>query len=130
MIEDTSFAIDVLRGEPRALERLRYIEAERRPEKLASITVLELYEGIEGADRPEDEQSRVLAVLESKHLVPAGYDVMRAAGTISGALFAEGRPIDREDCIVAATALEEDEPVITRNGDHFERVDGLEVLTY
>lgn len=130
MIEDTSFVIDVLRGDERALERLGFIEAERRPEKLAAITVLELYEGIELADRPEAERSRVLEVLDSKHLVPAGQEIMQLAGEISGRLFAAGNPIDREDCIVAATALREEEPVITRNERRFERVDGLEVVTY
>jgi len=130
MIEDTSFVVDVLRGSGRALERLALIEAERRPEKVSAITVLELYEGVSRTDRPEAERRRVLGVLDSKHVVPADVAVMRGAGTLSGAVYADGRPIDREDCIVAATALLEREPVITRNAAHFERVDGLDVVTY
>lgn len=97
---------------------------------MAAITVLELYEGIELADRPDDERSRVLEVLDSKHVIPAGHEVMRKAGSISGKLFDEGRPIDRVDCIVAAIALQEEEPVVTRNEQHFERVPGLHVVTY
>lgn len=130
MIEDTSFLIDVLRGNERALERLGYIEAERRPEKISAITVLEIYEGVAQADRPEDETSRVLEVLDSKHVVPADHELMRDAGTISGELYRDGRPIDREDCIVAATALRDDEPVVTRNPDHFRRVPGVDVVSY
>ena len=38
--------------------------------------------------------------------------------------------IDREDCIIAPTALLADEPVVTRNIDHFSRIDGLDVETY
>jgi len=41
-----------------------------------------------------------------------------------------GEPIDREDCIIAATAIAENEPVVTRNAGHFERISGLDVRTY
>ncbi|MEF8851575.1 MAG: type II toxin-antitoxin system VapC family toxin [Haloarculaceae archaeon] len=130
MIEDTSFLVDVLGGDEAALDALTDIEADRKPEKVSSITVLELYEGVERADRPDDEVAEVIDVLDSKTVVPADHDVMRHAGRISGTLYADGRPIDREDCIVAATALQEDEPVVTRNAGHFERVDGLDVKEY
>jgi len=127
MIQDTSFVIDVLSGEEGALDVLAEIENDRKPEKVSSVTVLELYEGVERSDRPDDEATEVLDVLDSKTVVPADHDVMRRAGRLSGSLYADGRPIDREDCIVAATALLGSEPVVTRNADHFERVDGLDV---
>ena len=55
---------------------------------------------------------------------------MRRAGELSGTLYVDGQPIDREDCTVAATALGENEPVVTRNIDYFERVPGLDVWGY
>jgi tRNA(fMet)-specific endonuclease VapC len=130
MIQDTTFVIDVLAGDEAALDLLADVESDRKPEKVSSVTVLELYEGVERADRPDDEVAAVLDVLDSKTVVPADHDVMRHAGRISGTLYADGRPIDREDCVVAATALHEDEPVVTRNVDHFARVDGLDVRGY
>lgn len=130
MIQDTSFVLDVLDGDDDALAVLDGIETGRKPEKVSSVTVLELYEGVERADRPDDEKRAVLDVLDSKTVVSADHDVMRRAGRISGELYAAGRPIDREDCVIAATALSEDEPVLTRNADHFERVPGLDVRTY
>jgi len=56
--------------------------------------------------------------------------VMQKAGKISGKLISRGEEIDRESCIIGATALLNDEPVVTRNNDHFERIDGLGVETY
>lgn len=53
MIEDTSFIIDVLRDDPDGLQYLDLIEKENRPEKIASITVLELYEAVPQLDVPE-----------------------------------------------------------------------------
>jgi tRNA(fMet)-specific endonuclease VapC len=122
--------IDVLNGTEGTLDVLADIEDEQTPEKVSSMTVLELYEGVERSDRPAEEKRSVLGVLDSKTIVPADEQVMRRAGQLSGELYANGRPIDREDCIVAATALRGDEPVLTGNADHFERIPGLTVRTY
>jgi len=55
---------------------------------------------------------------------------MRKAGKLSGKLLSVGDRIEREHCIIAVTALLNDEPVITRNTEHVGRIDGLEVRTY
>lgn len=130
MIQDTSFVVDLLRGNEAAAQFLDIIEREARPQKVSSVTVLELFEGVGRADTPADKQARILDVLESKHVVSADQAVMRKAGKLSGELLSCGERIEREDCIIAATALLNDEPVITRNTAHFERIDGLEVRAY
>lgn len=130
MIQDTSFIIDILNGDDGALARLEAIEKERRPEKVSSITVLELYEGVAQTSKPADEREDVLSVLDSKTVVAADHGVMRRAGELSGELITKGQRVDREDCVVAATALQEGEPVLTRNTAHFKRVPGLETVSY
>lgn len=130
MIEDTSFIIDVLHDDPDALRYLGGIETENRPEKVASITVLELYEAVPQLDVPEERQRKILDVLDTRHVVAGDETVMRKAGKLSGKLRSCGAEIDREDCIIGATALLNDEPVVTRNADHFERIDDLDVETY
>jgi len=130
MIEDTSFIIDILHDDPDALTYLELIEKENRPEKVASITVLELYEAVPQLDVPEERQQKILDVLDTRHALGADDTVMEKAGKISGELISRGEEIDREDCIIGAIALLNDEPVVTRNNDHFERIDGLDVETY
>ncbi|MFB6253210.1 MAG: PIN domain-containing protein [Halobacteriaceae archaeon] len=130
MIEDTSFIIDILRDNEDALKFLDIIESEKRPEKISSITVLELYEGLIRSNASTSRRQKVLDVLNTKHVVDADTNVMRRAGRLSGDLFNRGKHIDREDCIIAATAIQEDEPLITRNTDHFERIDGLTIRSY
>jgi len=130
MIQDTSFIIDLLRGDKNAIQLLDIIEKEARPEKVSSVTVLELYEGVARSQTPDSKQQRILDILETKHVVSADHTVMRKAGKISGELISDGQRIDREDCIIAATALLNDEPVITRNTNHFERIANLEVRSY
>lgn len=130
MIEDTSFIIDILDEDPDALDVLELLERERRPEKVAAITVLELYEGVQRAAKPTAEKEQVLSVLDSKPVVNSDHNIMKHAGELSGRLITEGQQIDREDCVIAATALREDEPVVTRNAKHFNRIPDLAVRTY
>lgn len=130
MIEDTSFIIDVLDGDEAALDVLELIERERRPEKIAAITVLELYEGIQRVSNPDVERQRVLSVLDSKPVVTADHDIMKRAGELSGQLITDGQRIDREDCIIAATALHEDELLVTANSKYFERIPELDIRSY
>lgn len=130
MIEDTSFIIDILHDDPDALQYLELIETTNQPEKVASITVLELYEAIPQLAVPEPRRQKILDVLDTRHTVAADETVTRKAGTISGELRSRGDEIDREDCLIGATAILTDEPVVTRNTDHFERIDGLRVETY
>ncbi|MDQ2052163.1 hypothetical protein RBH26_16920 [Natronolimnohabitans sp. A-GB9] len=47
----------------------------------------------------------------------ADQTMMRKAGKLSGELINDGERIEREDCIIAATALLNDEPILTRNTD-------------
>ena len=130
MIQDTSFIIDLLRGDEDAKRWLDIIETESRPQKVSAVTVLELYEGVGRSETPKSKQDAILDVLETKHVVCADQTVMRKAGKLSGALITDGERIEREDCVIAATGLLEDEPVITRNEKHFERIDSLEVRSY
>lgn len=58
MIEDTSFIIDLLHDDPDAVEYLNLIEKTNRPEKVASITVLELYEAVPQLDYQNDANRR------------------------------------------------------------------------
>lgn len=130
MIQDTSFIIDVLGDDGDALSKLELIERENRPEKLSAITTLELHEGIRLSDKPENEREAVRSVLDSKHVIAADHEIMKAAGDLSGDLIESGQQIDREDCIIAATARSENEPVLTRNTSHFERIPDLDIETY
>ncbi|UHQ95361.1 type II toxin-antitoxin system VapC family toxin [Haloterrigena alkaliphila] len=130
MIQDTSFIIDLLRGDENAKRLLDIVEKEARPQKVSSVTVLELYEGVARSQTPETKRERILEILETKHVVSADHTVMRKAGKLSGELLNGSERIEREDCIIAATALLNDEPVITRNTKHFGRIDGLEVRSY
>lgn len=128
MIEDTSFILDLIDGRNEALDILE--EVENNNEKVSAVTVLELKEGIKRSDKPEEEKKQVLEVLKSKIIVSADKKVMDKAGKISGELINKGKRIEREDCIIAATAILENEALVTGNRKHFERIEELKLKTY
>lgn len=130
MILDTAFLVDVMRGDDGAVEREVELEWAGRVQSLASITVAELTFGIERSERPDEEKRLVRSVLEDRPVHAADATVMRATGRIRGRLMNDGASIGVADAVVAATARVHDEPVLTRNVDHFDRVDGVEVEAY
>jgi predicted nucleic acid-binding protein len=62
-------------------------------------------------------------------LVPDEQTAWRAS-RIARHLREEGVGIGDHDVWIAATALEHDLPLVTRNLRHFQRVEGLQILSY
>ncbi|MFC6716707.1 type II toxin-antitoxin system VapC family toxin [Natrialbaceae archaeon GCM10025810] len=131
MILDTAFVEDVARADPDALAKADELARNGVPERLSAMTVYELYWGVGYVDKPDRERARVEAVLESKVIYDVTPEIAGKAGRIAGRLSSEGRPLDDPgDEIIGATGVVHDEPVLTRNVDHFERILGLEVVSY
>lgn len=130
MILDTSFVIDVLRGDSDALERHRRLEGQTDRQRLSAMSVFELFDGVERSFDSSTEREAVVDILETKSVLPADGPVMRTAGRMHGRSVGRGRPVDNRDCVIAATARAHDEPVLTRNVDDFEQFEDVEVRAY
>ncbi|PSP77098.1 VapC toxin family PIN domain ribonuclease [Halobacteriales archaeon QS_1_68_20] len=130
MLLDTSFLIDLMNGDEDAVRKARELEANLVQQRIAAMTLFELYYGVARAEQSSTERQEVENVLETKPVHPADTAVMRKAGRLSGELVNEGTPVDDGDVIIGATAAVLDEPVLTRNVEDFRRLDGVEVETY
>ncbi|WP_254529984.1 PIN domain-containing protein [Natrinema gelatinilyticum] len=129
MILDTSFLVDVLRGEETVQDAVRSID-EGGTAQVSPVTVMELWEGIHLADSSDRERGVVKNLLGDVRELPFDRECATTAGEINATLRQNDAPIDDADVMIAATALVNDVPVVTDNLDHFERVDGLEIRTY
>lgn len=129
MILDSTFLIDVLRGEQRVRERIEEIDAGATP-FVSAVTVMELTEGIHLADASGAEREAVENLLADVNELPFDRQCATEAGRLNAGLIADGERIDEADVMIAATALVHDHPVVTRNVDHFERIGSVEVITY
>ena len=131
MILDTSFIEDVTQEDDAALAKASTLRNEGIPERLSSMTLYELYWGVGYVEKPTEEIDRLDAVLETKEIYDITPRIARKAGRIAGGLTAEGRALnDPGDEIIGATGIVYDEPVLTANMGHFERIPGLTVETY
>jgi len=131
MILDTSFVEDVSREDQDALAKADALAAENVPERLSVLTLYELYWGVGYVDAPQREKETVDAVLATKEIYDVTPEIARKAGRIAGQLTSDGQPLnDPGDELIGAIGVVHDEPVLTKNVDHFERIPGLEVETY
>lgn len=129
MLLDTSFLIDLMRGDDGAVAKAREIEEDLVQQRVASMTLFELYHGVARSEQPAPERETVEAVLASKPIEAADARVMQQAGRWSGELANDGETVPDGDVIVGSTAESVGEPVLTRNVRHFERLD-VTVETY
>jgi hypothetical protein len=126
---DTTFLIDLMNGDDGAVEKARELESDLVQQRLASMTLFELYYGAARSNQSEAEREKIESVLASKPVYPADSAVMRKAGRLSGELMNDGNVVGDGDVIIGATADVLEEPVLTRNVDDFERL-GVDVETY
>lgn len=129
MLLDTTFLVDVLRGENGVAERERDLD-DRGVGTISSVSVMELWEGIQRAEASENERAAVEQLLTGLSEASFDRETAKRAGALNVELADRGEPIDVEDVMIAATALERDDPVLTRNDGHFERIDALDLETY
>ncbi|QLD88727.1 PIN domain-containing protein [Natronomonas salina] len=129
MILDSTFLIDVLRGREEVTDRVEELDASGAP-AVSSVTVMELWEGIQLADASESERRAVENLLTDIDEFAFDRDCAMTAGRINAELVQAGTPVDTTDVMIAATGLVYDRPVVTRNVSDFERVPDLEVVSY
>lgn len=129
MLLDTSFLIDLMRGDEGAVEAARQLETDLVQQRLSAMTVYELFYGVARSDQSAAERSTVESVVSTKPVHPADDAVMRKAGRLAGALANEGQAVDDGDVVIAATAIALDEPVLTQNTAEYDRL-GVDIETY
>lgn len=104
MLLDTAFLIDLTNGDDGAVEKAREIKAKLVQQRLAAMTVFELYYCIAGSEQAAAEREQAEQVLGSKPIHAADSAVMQKAERLAGELANDGIPVDDGDVIIAATA--------------------------
>ena len=130
MILDTSFIIDFMEGDEGALERHRKLIERAETYRVSSAAIFELWTGVAHSKRRSEEKLKVTKALSGISTIPLTSLMAEKAGEIHGTLAKEGQAIDIVDAMIAATAVLENETVLTRNIKHFSRVKGLRIESY
>jgi tRNA(fMet)-specific endonuclease VapC len=126
MILDSAFLIDLINRDSDAKDTLDELAAASTPVALSVLTTYEVGVGLRG----KTEHERYDHFVSSMTVVPLDRDATQRAITIQRTLRSRGEEIGAMDALIAATAAERGEDVLTRNVSEFERVDGITVETY
>ena len=124
---DTDWVIDYQRGVPRLVSRLDTLLPQGAG--LSIVSLAELYEGVFGSASPQRNERRLRAFLASVEIVPLDETICRIFAQERGRLRAAGNLIGDFDLLIGATALRHCLTLLTNNRRHFERVQGLSILS-
>ncbi len=93
------------------------------------ITVAELSVGAHRSPR-EDALEKTFKLLSLVPVCDLTAEIASKGGRIYGMLAERGKEVELNDCLIAATFLSLDiRKVVTRDIDHFSRIDTIEVVT-
>ncbi|MFT4040334.1 MAG: type II toxin-antitoxin system VapC family toxin [Thermomicrobiales bacterium] len=120
---DSDWLIDAFGGRAPALLLLEGL-AGGSP-AISTISVAEVCEGAFGAPDPEMALARIERFLAQFTALPVTENVAVRFAEIRATLRRQGRPLADMDLLIAATALEHDLTLVSRNARHFARVPGL-----
>jgi tRNA(fMet)-specific endonuclease VapC len=127
---DTSICVDVLRtnGPQKSFELFESFSDDKNTGIISVITVAELSAG--AALSPlKDAQKKTDELLAYVQIIGLDESVAIAGGKIYAKLSNAGKKIEFNDCLIAATAhslgMAE---IVTRNCDHFNRIDGCSAV--
>lgn len=130
MIFDTSFIIDVMRKDEKAINKLHEIIKKREPQLITSPTMFELFSGLARSQKPAREKNKIMKILKDQLVLHLDNDSAEKAGEIDGTLIKDGNRIGPIDSMISGIALVKKEKVLTRNKKDFEKVKSLEIEVY
>ncbi|PIN81212.1 hypothetical protein COV11_02340 [Candidatus Woesearchaeota archaeon CG10_big_fil_rev_8_21_14_0_10_30_7] len=130
MILDTTFLIDVMDEDDKAVAKLLDIIKKGEPQLITAPTIFELFTGITRSKKPEQEKNKIIKVLEGQIVVHLDNNSAEKAGEIDGNLMKDGKPIGVIDSMIAGIALIKKDKILTRNIKDFSKIKGLEIETY
>lgn len=130
MLVDTSFLVDVMRDDQGAVGKATELADENVPVLVGAPSIFELYVGVGLSLRSSEEKEKVLEVLKSLAQLPLDSQSAMRAGLIYAQRAKEGTKMDPEDAMLAGIAVENHQPLLTRNRKHFSGIADLKVETY
>jgi tRNA(fMet)-specific endonuclease VapC len=117
---DSDWLIDAATGRPRAQRILDRLSNEGLA--VSIIAVAEVYEGAFGTPDPQDTVAGLRDFLSDFAILPLTDPIAEHFARLRAALRQQGQLIPDMDLLIAATALEADLTLVTRNARHFERI--------
>jgi tRNA(fMet)-specific endonuclease VapC len=124
---DSDWVIDCLNGIHRVARR--FDELQPYGVGISIVSTAELFDGAYGSMDPEREELVLSEFLSHLEVVRLDEDVCRIFAMERRRLRAAGTPIGDMDLFIGATAIRHGLTLLTNNRRHFERLQGLSILS-
>ena len=130
MFLDSTILIDFLRGEENSVKFIN--NSKDKSFFTSEINIFELITGVYLQKTNKKEHLDKITTLISKvNVLPLEREGSIKAGEIAGNLMREGKKIEETDCLIAGIALSNRlTKIVTRNKEHFNRIQDIKVITY
>ncbi|MFW9914266.1 MAG: type II toxin-antitoxin system VapC family toxin [Candidatus Thorarchaeota archaeon] len=126
---DTDLLVAYLRRIPDARNWVENQEDEE-PFYITPIQLLELFKGAFQSERQHENVVEIRKLISGLEILQITSQSAETFGKIFATLKDEGVLIGEFDMIIASVALANSQPVVTRNTDHFNKVQGLIVIRW
>ena len=124
---ETDWAVHWLRGNEQVLERLSNLQ--KRGLGLSIISLAELYAGVHRSTDISEAREALEDFLSLVTILGVNEEICQIFGEENARLRKAGRIIEDFELLIAATCLHHDLKLLTNNRRHFERIEGLEIIS-
>ncbi len=125
---DSTCIIDYFKGRKEAVGIVEKYEDEI---VTTQVNLFEIFYGIYSRDNFEKEEKDAEEFFSSIEILPLDEGCGKSAAKILAGLDKKGQKIEVNDCLIAGIILKNGlNKIITRNKNHFGRIEGLEVIDY
>lgn len=124
---DSDWLIDHLEDVPSASQLLERLAQEGIA--ISIVSYMETYQGLERSPNPEQAQAKFQALIESIPILPFSLAVAQRCAQLRETLKRQGKRVNARalDLIIAATALEYNLTLVTRNTEDFDDIPNLKL---
>jgi len=124
---DTDWTIHYLNGKQSIVDQL--IALRKEGLSISVISLAEVYEGVYYSLDPKSSHEGLNNFLKLVSILPDSDEIAKVFGNERGRLRKKGELIDDFDLMIASTAIHYNLIVLTNNRKHFERVEGLKIIS-
>jgi len=124
---DSDIIINILRNKEETINLIKELKEKNYNFTTTAINAFELWKGIYGAGRKNEEKS-LIKFLEKLKTLPLEEKASRKSAEIYERLKKEGNTLDLLDIMIASIAIINDDQLLTFNKNHFERIKELDLF--
>lgn len=123
---DTDFLVAILRGKNDAKSKMESLDAEGR-NATTTINAFELFFGAHKSTKRAKNVKEVFKLLARLNVFDFTLEALEVAGEITANLEEGGKMLDFRDIMIASIVKCRGMTLVTRNIDHFSRIESLRI---